>query len=257
MEIQQKELADAARYIETHRHITLADHEADFQSYLRLIRKRKEIDSRSRLLEIGVGTGWFQLACLSHGISCKGLEISRQLIEYAKEFGRQYGLEPDIELGNIEETDLGVEQYDVVIAHSVFEHIEHWRPALKKIQRTLKPGGLFVFSSTNKFSFHSDEYSLPLYGWLPDAWRYRLRVARQGPDIMKLGIDFNQFTYPQLRRAFREAGFSGIYDRVDFADPAEVSNPLKKSLLRLSKTVSPVKHIVLWFADATMFLCIK
>jgi 2-polyprenyl-3-methyl-5-hydroxy-6-metoxy-1,4-benzoquinol methylase len=257
MEIQHKELTDAARYIETHRHITLQDHEADYQNYLRMIRKCKEIDSKSKLLEIGVGTGWFPIACAKHGISCKGLEISPQLIEYAKEFGRACGVEPDIELGNIEETDLGIAQFDVILGQSVFEHIEHWRKALKKVYDALKPGGVFAFSSTNKFSFHSDEYSFPLYGWLPDQWRYRLRVARQGPDIMKLGIDFNQFTYPQLRRAFREAGFSRIYDRVEFADPAEVANPAKRRILQLSKSVSPIKHVVLCFADATMFLCVK
>lgn len=257
MQIQHKELSDAARYIENNRHITLKDHEEDYQSYLRMIRKCKEIDSNTKLLEIGIGTGWFPIACATHGISCKGLEISPQLIEYAREFGRANGVEPDIELGNIEEVDLGVNQYDVILGQSVFEHIEHWRRALQKIYQALKPGGLFAFSSTNKFSFHSDEYDFPLYGWLPDKWRYRLRVSRQGPDIMKLGIDFNQFTYPQLRRAFREAGFSRIYDRVEFADPAEVSNPWKKRVLRLSKSVRPIKHVVLCFADATMFLCVK
>jgi SAM-dependent methyltransferase len=257
MRIHNEELSDVARYIATHRHLRLEDHEADFQNYLRLIRKGKDIDSTSRMLEIGVGTGWFPLACAAHGFSCKGLEISRQLIEFAKEFGRNYGLEPDIELGNIEESDLGKAQYDVILAQSVFEHVERWRQAARKIYDALKPGGLFVFSSTNKFSFTGQEYDLPLYGWLPNAWRYRLRIARQGPDIMKLGIDFNQFTYPQLRRAFREIGFSRIWDRVDFADPAEVAAPWKRRLLRLSKGVRPIKHVVLWFADATMFLCVK
>ena len=36
---------------------------------------------------------------------------------------------------------------------------------------------------------------------------------------MKNGIDFNQFTYFQLRRAFRKLGFSEVMDRVDILDP--------------------------------------
>ncbi|MGA2770181.1 MAG: hypothetical protein ABSG26_05135 [Bryobacteraceae bacterium] len=55
-----------------------------------------------------------------------------------------------------------------------------------------------------EFSFVSSEYrGVPLYGWLPNALRYRLRVAVHAPDIMKLGIDFNQFTYFGLRRVFK------------------------------------------------------
>ena len=257
MQIHQEELTDVTRYIATHQHLSLEDHEADYQNYIRLIRKCKNVDSSSRMLEIGIGTGWFPLACAKHGLSCKGLEISKQLIEYARQFGHKYGIEPDIELGNIEETDLGKEKFDAILAQSVFEHIEHWRVALKKIYDALKPGGLFVFSSTSKFSFTGYEYDFPLYGWMPNSWRYRLRVSRQGPDIMKLGIDFNQFTYPELRRAFREVGFSKILDRVDFADPADLTNPWKKRILQVSKSARPIKHVVLCFSDATMFLCVK
>src|SRR4051812_18277049 len=112
MQIHQEELTDVTRYIATHQHLSLEDHEADYQNYIRLIRKCTNVDSSSRMLEIGIGTGWFPLACAKHGLSCKGLEISKQLIEYAREFGRKYGIDADIELGNIEETDLGQEKFD-------------------------------------------------------------------------------------------------------------------------------------------------
>ena len=175
----------------------------------------KAIDENTDMLEVGVGTGWFPILCKKKGLRCKGIEISRQLVEYAHEYGGRYGIEPDIELGNIEETEIGESRYDVIIATSAFEHVERWREGLGKIHRALRPGGLFYFYSTNKFSFRSGEFDFPLYGWLPDAWRYRLRVSRQGEEIMKLGIEFNQFTFPQLRRAFRELGYTTVYDRLD------------------------------------------
>src|SRR5207244_2759559 len=81
------------------------------------------------------------------------------------------------------------------------------RKGIGRIFRALKPDGVFYFTSTNKFSLVSGEYNFPLYGWLPDRWRYALRTRRQGEDIMNLGIDFNQFTFPQLRRFFRKTGF--------------------------------------------------
>jgi SAM-dependent methyltransferase len=257
MNVHQEELTDVTRYIHNNRHLRLEDHEEDFQRYLRGIRRAHPVEPGMRLLEIGTGTGWFPLMCERHGLHCKGLEISRQLIEYAQEFGRAYGLVPDIELGNAEESELGENIYDVILAQSVFEHIERWELAAQKVYRALKPGGLFLFSSTNKFSFTSGEYDFPLYGWLPDRWRYRLRIARQGPDIMKLGIDFNQFRYSVLRRTFKRIGFSKVIDRVDASRPEEVTSGSRRLLVTLAKKSPLIKLPVLIFADATVFYCVK
>jgi len=259
MKIHKEELSDVTRYIQNHRHISLDEQEKTFEIKMRYIKRFKTIDQKMKLLEIGTGTGWFPILCEKKGISCMGLEISPQLIAYARNFGRRYGIEPDIRLGNIEETDIGRSEYDVIIASSVFEHVEYWQKGIRKVFTALKPGGLFYFSSTNKFSFRSSEYNFPLYGWLPDSWRYRLRISRQGEDIMKLGIDFNQFTYFQLRRFFKELGFSIALDQVDMLDPDNLANPRiwKKIVLRILKRIKPTKHLALLFRPGTSFICIK
>jgi len=203
LKVHPEPLTDVTRYIESHKHLTLEDREAEFQSTMWRIERFKHVDETTRMLEIGIGTGWFPIMCKMKGLSCKGIEISPQLVEFAMEFGRRHGVEPDIEVGNVEDAELGESVYDIVIAASVFEHVEDWRRGIQTIYRALRPGGVLYFNSTNRFSLApSQEYHFPLYGWLPDAWRYRLRKSRQGEDIMKLGIDFNQFTHPQLRRAF-------------------------------------------------------
>lgn len=257
MQIHHDELSDVSRYIESHSQRSLEEYEQTFQTYLRYIRKFHPVDGSTRMLEIGIGTGWFPLLCKARQLSCKGLEISAQLIEHARELGRKYGIEPDLELGNIEDAVLGREVYDVIIAYSVFEHVEHWRAALRRIYDALKPGGLLLFESTNKFSFTSGEFSFPLYGWLPNAWRYRLRMAAQGPDIMKLGIDFHQFTYPGLRRAFREVGFRCIADRVDLVDTDRIGNAWKRRGARICKRSRPLANIALTFMPTTNFVCTK
>jgi len=257
LQIHNEELADVRRYLESNRLHSLEEKEADFQARLNRIQRFKRIEPGSRILEIGTGTGWFTLLCQARNIGCKGLEISSQLIEYSRQLGRAQGIDPDIELGNIEEADIGIAQYDVVIGESVFEHVEHWQKALRRVFNALKPGGVLFFSSTNKFSLRSGEYSFPLYGWLPDRWRYRLRVARQGPDIMKLGIDFNQFTHWRLRRFFRELGFPKVLDRVEAADLDGIANPWKRTLLKACRRCALVRWVVLLFCDATIFVCVK
>lgn len=259
MKIYHEELSDVVRYIENNKHIRLEDKESEFNLICNQINKLKGIDRETKILEIGTGTGWFPIMCEKKEISCKGLEISPQLVENARNLGRKYGIKPDIQLGNIEETDIGVSEYDVIIANSVFEHVEYWQKGIEKVFDALKSGGVFFFVSTNKFSLISGEYNIPLYGWLPNSWRYRIRLLGQGEEIMKLGIDFNQFTYFQLRGFFEKLGFSIVLDRVEILDPENLNNPKfwKKILLKTLKRVKALKHIALFFQRNTMFICIK
>ena len=258
MEIHHGVLSDVCHYLELTRHLRLEDKLPDYERYLRHVRRYKQIDASSAILEIGTGTGWFPLCCKWKGLNCKGLEISSQLIEYAHELGGRYGIVPDIELGNIETSDLGSSRYDVIIAMSVFEHVENWREGLRKIYEALRPGGLFLFESTNKFALGSGEYpSFPLYGWMPNSWRYRFRIARDGPDIMRLGIDFHQFTYGGLKRALRQVGYREIYDRIDLTDPDYVRRGWRQRGYRLAQKFRPFGNLMQTFLPTTNFVCIK
>ncbi len=126
-------------------------------------------------------------------------------------------MDVDIQLGNIEENDVG--DNGVRLHRRILRlraRREHWSRGLERVLQSPAPRRRFLLlGSTNKFSFTPYEYDFPLYGWLPDQWRYKLRIARQGADVMKLGIDFNQFRYGLLRREFRRIGFTRIIDRID------------------------------------------
>ncbi len=259
MQIHHEELSDVRRYLENFKDFRLEDREREFELFLRQLSQYKVINQHSQLLEIGTGIGWFPILCQLRGLSCRGLEISPQLIEFARDLGHRHGVEPDVQLGNVEETDLGRDRYDLIIANSVFEHVQHWQAALKAVYDALRPGGVLYFCSTNKFSLRSGEFHFPLYGWLPNRWRYRLRVARQGEDIMKLGIDYNQFTYVQLRRHFKRLGFSRVLDLIEYRDPESLSDPKpwRQRALRTLKRLPPLRHLVLFFSRATFFICIK
>jgi SAM-dependent methyltransferase len=257
MKIHTESLSDVEKYIERNPLIDIEYHKPRFENYLRHLRAFGRIESDAELLEIGIGTGWFPVLCALEGIHCKGLEVSPSLVEIARQYGMLNGVTPDVEVGNIEEYVLGCEKYDGVIASSVFEHVEYWQDGLANIFRALKPGGVMFFESTNRFSLTSGEYWMPLYGWLPDVLRYKLRVAVDGPDIMKLGIDFNQFTYGQLRGEFERIGFSRVLDRIDIADERFISSRLRRGMVSLGRHNSFARRVALTFADATRFVCIK
>ena len=247
------------QYIEQEKQTRLDNKRPEFENILKILRRFKEISPSTKILEIGAGFGWFQILCKMEGLSCSGLEISPELAEYAHHLSREYNTVLDITIGSIEEADIDSSEYDMIIANSVFEHVEHWEKGLKKCFNGLKPHGLLYFYSTNKFSFRSGEYDFPLYGWLPDGWRYRLRKAYQGEEIMRYGIDFNQFTYFQLKHFFKRLGFSTVLDYIDVLDPKNLNNPTfqKKAVLKTLKSSKILKSLFLIFTSGTCFICIK
>jgi 2-polyprenyl-3-methyl-5-hydroxy-6-metoxy-1,4-benzoquinol methylase len=257
--IHNERIGEVDRYIRNFGHEDLNAKIPDYERLIRYLGKARKIDSSTRILEVGTGTGWFPILCRLNGLQCKGLDISPQLIELAKEIGKRHGVVPDIELGNVEVDDLGVERYDAIVASSVFEHIEFWRPALTNIYRALSPGGALFFESSNKYmlQFSRGESTIPFYGWLPDRARYELRKVTHGKDVMKLGIDFHQFTYPQLRRVFAETGFRDILDVIDLLD-VEGRKGLKRWVLATAKSSRAMRRLVLtFFVAATTFVCRK
>ncbi len=257
MRIHEEEPGAIKDYIEKHRDVTIEDEEPTFKNYMARITNFKAVDASTKMLEIGIGTGWFPILCTAKGLSCKGLEVSPHLLEYAMALGAKCGVKPDLVLANIEDYDLGKSQYDVIIASSVFEHVEHWEVGLEKVFEALKPGGILFFESTNKFSFRSAEFNFPLYGWLPDFARYRLRMALQGPDIMHLGIDFNQFRYGQLRREFKDLGFTRIVDRAELTD-LSTKTGWKRAVLAGAQNSGLVKALIQTFIfEVTTFVCVR
>ena len=260
MRVHNEKLGEVDRYIRNFGQEQPSAKIPEYERIVRYLEKARKIDSNTRILEIGTGTGWFPILCQLNGLRCNGLEISPQLIEVAMEMGRRHGVVPDIQLGNVEVDDIGVEKYDAIVASSVFEHIEFWRPALTNIYRALRPGGALFFESSNKYmlSSRSGEFpEFPFYGWLPDRVRYQLRKVTHGQDVMKLGIDFHQFTYPQLRRAFRDTGFSKILDVIDLLD-IEGRNGIKRRVLAAARSFRPMRRLALTFlVDATTFVCQK
>lgn len=258
VEIGEGVLSDISRYIANHESLGVEDQKGSFETILRRVDTLRHIDRHSQILEIGTGTGWFPILCSLNGLTCKGMDISADLVELARRLGDQRGVTLDLELGDIAQANLSASTYDLVVACSVFEHVKHWQRGVRNVYQSLKPGGVMYFYSTNRFSLVSGEYAFPFYGWLPDRWRFSLRTSHQGQDIMNWGIDFHQFTYPQLRQFFTEAGFSLVLDWVQILRRTIYDHrAAQQHLIKALSAVPPLKYLALTFAPGTFFLCVK
>ena len=256
MQVVKEDIPDINRYINKYEFDDLQRKKKDFDPIVSWIKKYYDLTSESRILEIGCGTGWLQIIANKEGIICDGIEISQQLVKFAEDLASKNNAKVNIKLANIEETDLKSEHYDVVIANTTFEHVQKWRQGLKNIYKTLKKGGILYFYSTNKFAVKQSEADFPLYSYFPNKIRYKLRVMLQEPEIMKLGIDYNQFTYPLLRKEFNKIGFSEILDRVDLLS-LEGKTGTKKMIVTMLKKSKALKSLYLTFCSGTFFICRK
>jgi SAM-dependent methyltransferase len=240
--------------------LRLAQLEFDFERHIRLFARFVPVGPGTRILDIGCGSGWFPVLCRRNGIACRGIEVRPHMVDYGRELGRRLGAEADIVCGDVQTMDYGREAYDIVIATSVFEHLPAWRRVVASAFRALRPGGLLYVYASNKFSPLSGECAVPLYGWLPREWRRRLRVRREGGQILRWGgFDWNQFTYPELRAAFRRAGFSRVLDPVDLLDPDRLGLPRwwKIAILRFLKRSRWLRDAALLVVEGTQFVCLK
>lgn len=253
------EVGGTERYI-ADRSYASRDDSRELDVYLARLAQFVDLNAQRRLLEIGSGTGWFQVLASQRGFRCRGVEYNERLVEHSLEVGRQHGMDFEIIHGPVESVDMGAESSDLVFALSVFEHIPDFRAALDNIFRTLAPSGALYFYSTNKFAPRSGEYRYPLYGWMPTAMRRRLRVRHQGPDVVDSNqFDSHQFTYWGLRREFSRAGFSKVVDLFEMLDEVNLTQPTPKKQLaaKVLRRIPAARTLARLLAPGTTFICVK
>ena len=214
---ERRSLATVRAYIDEKKDLTLADHEKEFEKTLALLRRVKEFGPGSDLLEIGSGSGWFTLLAKKRGYRAVGVEVSWELVEFARRRGAEAGIDAPFHEARAESLPLPDQSFDVAYANSVMEHVKGWREAIREAHRVLRPGGLLFVGTTNRLYPVSTEIDFPFYQWLPLRIQIPIAIRKKGPDVMENGLAWNHFTPMGLRRALTEAGFTKVFDVFDLA----------------------------------------
>ncbi len=98
-----------------------------------------------RILDLGCGPGIYAKILDEKGARVKGIDISKELIRIAKKECPN----GEFIVGSAEKLPYKKEEFDMVLAALVLDHIENWDLILKEVRRVLKKGGLFIFSEYN------------------------------------------------------------------------------------------------------------
>jgi 2-polyprenyl-3-methyl-5-hydroxy-6-metoxy-1,4-benzoquinol methylase len=159
------------------------------ESYLRTAKSQVSLIQKytrgTNLLDIGCAQGFFLFSASKAGYTTKGIEISQDAVEYARE---EFGL--DVEAKPFEELRFPENSFDVVTLWQVLEHVPYPLMVLNEVHRILKPGGLVVASTPNIEGIPAKI------------------LRKRWWDIKRLHL--NQFTTKTLQDIFKNAGFKNM-----------------------------------------------
>ncbi len=119
------------------------------------------------VLDVGCGGGLVCEPFARMGAKVTGVDADNNAIEVAKDHANVQGLSINYQAGAIEEIE---EQYDVVFALEIIEHVSDAEAFAQAVLGAVKPGGLAVFSTLNRtyksyaLGIIAAEYIL---GWVP------------------------------------------------------------------------------------------
>jgi ubiquinone/menaquinone biosynthesis C-methylase UbiE len=126
--------------------------------------KRLNIKKDQKILDVGCSGGSLLEFLMSQGFTnIFGIDISDKAIAVCKTRGLN-----DVLVSQGEATNFNDNQFDVIIASDILEHIKEDRRALQEWQRILKPGGMliifvpafnFLWSQHDEINFHFRRYT--------------------------------------------------------------------------------------------------
>lgn len=189
---------------------------------------------------VGCGARPWAIRDLSErGFSVVGIEPEESSRRSAGEF--LAGAAPVLD-GVGEDLPLEDSSQGLVILESVLEHVDSVDAVLSECYRVLRGDGVLYIVTTNRHRFHplgrNWEFRVPFYNWFPVSVKesYVYKQLHFQPRLANYAARpaVNWFTYAELCRLGRRAGFSRFYHKLDLvgADPAGGRlGPLKRRLL--------------------------
>ena len=147
-----------------------------------------------RVLDIGCGGGVLCEPLAELGAAVVGVDPSRVATGVAGRHAREAGINVDYRCDTIEALAQAGEEFDVVLAMEVIEHVAHSGDFLDRCAELVRPGGLVILSTINRtwksyaFAIVMGEYILRLLPRGAHQWRRFVR-----PDEISSSLERNLF----------------------------------------------------------------
>ncbi|MFX1517973.1 MAG: class I SAM-dependent methyltransferase [Promethearchaeota archaeon] len=108
------------------------------------------------ILEVGCGAGYGieQIIKIFKPKEYFAFDINQKMVSLSAAKVKKKNLDVRLFLGDVKNTKLPSNKFDVVFVFTVLHHVEGWQDALKEINRVLKPKGLLMINEINHRSLN-------------------------------------------------------------------------------------------------------
>ena len=127
------------------------------------------LEPHHRMLDIGAGAGIVeQMNFKGKAGSIVGIDLDERVLENP--------WVDEAHHGDASQTPFSNDEFDVIICDNVLEHIAEPEAFLKEVSRILKPGGLFMGKTPNKYHY------MPLIARFTPLWFHKFYNKARGRD---------------------------------------------------------------------------
>lgn len=195
------------------------------------------LPATARMLDIGSSCGANLAMLREMGFAhAEGMDTMQESVDFCLE----RGLSP-MHLGDVQSLPFAKEQFDMVMATDILEHVDDDHRAMAEIHRVLTPGGMGLIT-TPAFEFLRGDYER-LIG---HKRRYRLQELRARAEavglVVKRSYYFNYLLLPVIflmRQAIKRLGLQMGYEH---QIPRPWVNAILKVVFRLDVESAPYLH---------------
>jgi SAM-dependent methyltransferase len=159
------------------------------------------IDVHGRVLDAGCGSGGIAVSFAEECELAVGLDIKNKFEDAGVRLARERGVSNAVFVqADGTELPFRSESFELVLSHSVIEHVDSAERYLAECHRVLRPGGVLFLQTPPYLSFAGSHLSrlrvpIPIHLLLPRSWAFRLNfyIARKKPSWLQEPRESNTF----------------------------------------------------------------
>lgn len=161
--------------------------------------ERAGIRVRGRILDAGCGGGGISVSFAEESELSVGLDIAERFRDAGLRLAAERGV-ANVAFVQADGTAMPFREgyFDLILSHSVIEHVDSAVAYLRECSRVLRPGGVLFLSTAPYLSFAGSHLSrlripIPTHLLMPRSWAFRLNfyIARKKPSWLKEPLESN------------------------------------------------------------------
>ncbi len=102
------------------------------------------------ILDAGCGTGWFSQVAAGRGAKVTSMDVGSELLKQVAQKCHSHRV-----VGDLMKMPFKAKSFDVVVSSEVIEHVTDPEKAISEMYRVLKPGGILILTTPNRFWYFS------------------------------------------------------------------------------------------------------